>query len=187
MSPPGSGRRIVPLLLGGAMLLVTLAAGANAAGHFDGQAASDACAVYGACPSNSGVSPTVVVGFLAILALIALILAALIFRDRRRSGRRPPPEWTDAGSAAGGPTGPEDAAALAGTAGAVGGAVGYTETPEDVGVAPPEVPSAVPAAGGADIDSLMAELDKISGEILQRGPAKKPPQTPPEEPEDGSP
>jgi hypothetical protein len=42
------------------------------------------------------------------------------------------------------------------------------------------------AAGGAaagaageeapgDIDSLMGELDRISGEILQRGPGKKPP------------
>jgi hypothetical protein len=61
----------------------------------------------------------------------------------------------------------------------------YVETPEDVSAAPPSEAVAGVAAGGAaaaatepDIDSLMAELDKISGEILTRGtPPKKPPTT----------
>jgi hypothetical protein len=57
----------------------------------------------------------------------------------------------------------------------------YVETPEDVGSAPPTLgtpPGAPAAASGAkpeaepDIDSLMAELDKISGEILKRTPKK---------------
>ena len=60
----------------------------------------------------------------------------------------------------------------------------YLEQPEDVSSPPSSVtvvPGAVGAAavvgadaGEADIDSLMQELDKISGEILQRGtPPKK--------------
>ncbi|MCI4369397.1 MAG: hypothetical protein L3K09_07545 [Thermoplasmata archaeon] len=40
----------------------------------------------------------------------------------------------------------------------------------------PAVAAVAPAAlgGEEDIDSLMAELDKISGDILKRGPPKKP-------------
>ncbi|MGC2790146.1 MAG: hypothetical protein WA547_08895, partial [Thermoplasmata archaeon] len=80
----------------------------------------------------------------------------------------------------------------------------YLETADDVAGMPPPAPTPAPAvpaavvvAGGAavgagagavaadadepDIDSLMAELDKISGEILKRpknAAAKKPPANP---------
>ncbi len=55
--------------------------------------------------------------------------------------------------------GPEDAVAAAGAGAAVGAGAG----------------AAAAEAEPADIDSLMGELDRISGEILKRGPGKKGP------------
>ena len=133
---------------------------------------------YGVCPSSSssGIPAWEIAAILIII--IAGVIAATLFLMRRR---RPPP----ATSVAGGTAGPAEGAGPAGGA----AAPPYLETAEDVGHAPPSVipPGVVGAAGaagaagatagagaGSDIDSLMAELDKISGEILKKPPKKGP-------------
>ncbi len=132
------------------------------------------------------------------LAAIAAIIVGLLLLMRRR---RPPPAAAQPPVQAwqGGPSGPGGAAAPPAPAPPPppAAAPAYLETPEDVGHAPPAVPvtkggaAAAGAGAGAaageaepDIDSLMAELDKISGEILKRAPkkgAQKPPAEPGEE------
>jgi len=194
--------RLVPYLLGAALLGVTLFAAAGASGGTPPLTASTAC-VYANCPTATNVSPIAVIGILGLLALVAIVLGVFVLRDRRRGPRKPPAAWSDtsAAASAGGPSGPSGpgaseaetpevaGAAVAGgaAAGAAAAAAAYTETPEDVAAPLPEVPT--PAAGGAsDIDSLMAELDRISGEILKRGqtPKKEPPSPETEEGKGGS-
>lgn len=140
--------------------------------------ASSSCS-YGTCSSAEPGPLTWALGI--IVAAIILLVAAAIILQRRRS--RPPSGGVtpDVGpSPPGGATaGPESPA--------TGEAAPYMEGPEDVGSMGGSVPVAGAAAGGAaagaaagaeapgDIDSLMGELDRISGEILKRGPGKKPP------------
>jgi hypothetical protein len=111
---------------------------------------------------------------IAVVVLLALILLVLVFQRRRRPrpAAVPPMQvWQEEPSPPmGAPIGP---------------APNYLEGPEDVGHAPPLVPVPTSGAGvtppapppGAegepDIDALMAELDKISGEILKK-PSKAP-------------
>jgi hypothetical protein len=128
---------------------------------------------------------------IAAVAIAALLALALLLMRRRR---RPPPAapappmqaWE--GGPAGGAAAPPPPPAAAPSPPPAPPA--YLETPEDVGHAPPAVPvskeaavagaaagaagtgAAAGAAGEPDIDSLMAELDKISGEILKRAPKK---------------
>ncbi len=131
----------------------------------------------------SGLSVYDWLGIAAILIIAALLAAVFLLRRRRRqpptTGPPPVQPWHEGGppSGAGGPAPPAPPAA----------APAYLETPEDVGHGLPVVPpaGAGAAAGGAaagagaaaaegepDIDSLMAELDKISSEILKRAPKK---------------
>ncbi len=145
--------------------------------------ASTSCP-YGNCstPSNTTV-PTWLYGLLGALVVLALVLGLLLYR------RRSPPSGGGAAAseaavppsaALGGPSGPE-APPVAGPPVAAPAAA-YLETPEDVGqqpAAPAAVPPASEGGGEEDIDSLMKELDKISGEILKRGPQAKRPPTPP--------
>jgi hypothetical protein len=152
------------------MMAVTVAA-AFLPGIGAAPATPGAACVYGECPANNnGIPLGTLYLILALLAIVALVLGLLIYRERRGGGRQPPQEWAEGteGAAAGGPA----AANL------------YTEGPEDVSVPPPEVSGAVAAAGAGaavgaaagqegDIDSLMAELDRISGEILKKGSGKK--------------
>ncbi len=157
--------RLLSALLAGGVLATALVAALLEGPSLSPTATAAAACTYGVCPSNSGVSTGTIEAIIALLAAVAIILGVLIFRDRRRGNRPPPPEWADAGATA--------AAAPV----AAGGAASYTEGPEDVSVPPPEVPVTPPASGSAtgegDIDSLMAELDRISGEILKSGPPKK--------------
>jgi hypothetical protein len=146
-------------------------------------------------PSSSGLSPYVYLGIAAVVIVAALLLALLMLsRRRRRPPAAVPPTiqaWQE------GPT-PPPGSAPPPPAAPPAAAPAYLETPEDVGHAPPAVPvtkaeaaaavaaPVAPAAaeGEPDIDSLMAELDKISSEILKRAPkkgAQKPPETPEEE------
>ncbi|MGA8711206.1 MAG: PKD domain-containing protein [Thermoplasmata archaeon] len=112
---------------------------------------------------------------IAVVVLLALILVALVVLRRRRPrpAAAPPMQvWQEEPSPPmGAPIGP---------------APDYLEMPEDVGHAGPSlvpvptggVPVTPPvpppgAEGEPDIDALMAELDKISGEILKK-PSKVP-------------
>jgi hypothetical protein len=139
--------------------------------------ASSSCN-YGTCTSAEPGPLTWALGI--IVAAIILLIAAAVILQRRRG--RPPSSGvaayegpTPPGGAAGGPESPATAEGAP-----------YLETAEDVGVMGGGVAIAGAAAGGAaagaageeapgDIDSLMGELDRISGEILKRGPGKKPP------------
>ncbi|MCI4366927.1 MAG: hypothetical protein L3K08_04165 [Thermoplasmata archaeon] len=187
--PPVS--RIVPGALGLAMAFVAIAAalGSGTGATASAGVASSAC-VYGVCPASSGISPMTLDLLLAGLLVVAIVLGLLIYRDRRNRGPPPAQPWVDSSASSGGPAGPGDAPEMAGAAvgaGAVaaGAAFPYAESPDDVSAPPPEVPApaTAPVAEGqeGDIDSLMAELDRISGEILKRGQTpKKGAPTPPD-------
>jgi hypothetical protein len=164
------------------MLAVVLAAGLfpNA-----GTVQAQSSCPYGGCTTSSALPTWELVSILVLVAA-AIIAAALLLMRRRRPPAQGTPvkAWQQppagAGTAAGAP------------AGGGGPAAPYIEGPEDVGHAPPSVgPTAAVGAGAAagagagagaaagagaegepDIDSLMAELDKISGEILKK-PTKK--------------
>jgi hypothetical protein len=111
--------------------------------------------------------------FLAIALAVIIIASVLVLRRRRPSVAAAPPMqvWEEGpGPSTGG--GPAAAAPA------------YLETPEDVGQAPPIIvpvmvrgpaarptpPAAPPESGGAesDIAALMAELDKLSGEVQKK-------------------
>jgi hypothetical protein len=186
MATTSRGRRIVPLVLGFAMLAVVVAAALSPnVGVVQAQTNSN----YNQSPS-SGVPwwEYAAIGGIVAAALV-VALAVLFTRRRRPPAAAPPPmeAWQ------GGPSGPSAPSAPAAPPPPPAAAPAYLETPEDVGHAPPAVPvskAAAGAAGGAaageaepDIDSLMAELDKISGEILKRAP-KKGSSTPSEPTED---
>ncbi|HTS33257.1 MAG TPA: hypothetical protein VMI55_04885 [Thermoplasmata archaeon] len=164
-------QRLIPLGLGVAMLgtLVAAALSPNV-GLVQAQATSQ----YGTPAGTSSPFPWWIVG--VIIAIVAaLILAYLIVGRRRRppQGRAPRggPAVPPSGAATGAPVPP-------------GPSHPYIESPEDVGAAMPAVGmgaaagagagAGAAAAGGAeeepDIDALMAELDKISGEILKKPP-----------------
>ncbi len=145
--------------------------------------------------STNALSPYVIGAIVAVV--LAAILVALFFMRRRRPPTAAAPAavqpWESGGAPGAGPAAPPPSAppAMAPVAPPPPAAPAYLETPEDVGQSPPVVPApkaAVappPAAaeeGEPDIDSLMAELDKISGEILKRAPKKgSPPSEPPSE------
>jgi len=134
---------------------------------------------YGGCTTSSAVPVWEYVSILVIVALAAIV--ALLFIMRRRRPPRAAPRAPTA--AAGGAVAPLTPWAE-GPSPPSGAPAAYMETPEDVGHAPPSIPPQAPppaappagAAGGAepasDIDSLMAELDKISTEILKKEPKK---------------
>jgi hypothetical protein len=152
--------------------------------------ASSAC-TYGSCPASTPSTPISWYILLGALIIVAAALAILLLMRRRRSSTPPgsvepwsgPTEGAAiaGGAAAGGATMPTDAGLSPPVAG--GAAPAYLETDSDVAQPLPEVPEgaaggaagAAAAEGGGDIDSLMQELDKISGEILQRGKPKTPP------------
>ena len=125
-------------------------------------------------PSSSSSSYWTYVGIIIVVLVVAILVALAILGRRRRprGGTVPPMQaWQEE------PTPPAGAAPAS-------PAPAYLETPEDVGQASPGgIPagtgsaapaSAVPAPAGAepDIDVLMAELDRISGDILKNPPKK---------------
>ncbi|HYA58570.1 MAG TPA: hypothetical protein VEH57_08970 [Thermoplasmata archaeon] len=170
--PPG--KRIVPLALGLGMIAVVVAAGLSP--NAVATTAPAGCA-YNQCPAGTSI-PWWAIGAIVVLVLVGLIAAVLLFRRRRPPAAAAPVQpWQE-------PTeGPPSGATGGPPSGATGVPPPYLETPEDVSQGPPPVPiqkTAVPPPPPAgeepepDIDSLMAELDKISGEILKRAP-KQPP------------
>jgi hypothetical protein len=145
--------------------------------------ASSTCS-YGSCPSTAPATPISWYILLAVLIIVAVALGVLLLLRRRNpptaAASVEPWSGPTAGAATGGATaGATDGATLP-TDG--GPAAAYIESDSDVAQPHPEVADAAAGAaaggaaeGGGDIDSLMQELDKISGEILQRGKPKTPP------------
>jgi hypothetical protein len=190
MSTTPKKHSAIPLALSVAMVLIVVAAGLV---PNTGVVAAQSNCQYASCstPANSTTPVTWYVA-LGVLALIAVVLGIILLMRRRPgggSGSKPVEEWSGAevgGSAAAvagaGPTPTEIEAPSAPSAPPSvppGAGAAYIEGPEDVAASPvlPAVAvgaGAGAAAGGeADIDSLMQELDKISGEILKRGTPKK--------------
>jgi len=166
-------RRIVPIALGLGMLAVVVAAGMTP--NTGVVAAASNCS-YNQCSSSSSSVPTWEIATIGAVIVLALLAGLFVLMRRRR---RPPTAAVAPAAAMGGaPPSGGPAPPNGGTEEAATGipAAEYVETPEDVGSAPPTLgapPGAAPAAGAKaeaepDIDSLMAELDKISGEILKR-------------------
>ncbi len=180
----GWSRRIVPAALGTAMLAILVAA---ALSPNTGAIPAQSNCTYGTCPSSTTPFPWWIVALVVALVVVALVALLVVMRRRRppTSGSSMTP-WSGGTSPPPGanpPTGPPSAAPAAASP-------AYLETAEDVGHAPPAVSVPTVAAGAGagaaagagagaaagegepDIDSLMAELDKISGEILKRAPKK---------------
>ncbi|HTP54208.1 MAG TPA: hypothetical protein VML94_04480 [Thermoplasmata archaeon] len=172
-------RRIVPAALGIAMLAVVVAA-AFVPNVGTVQAATNC--PYGNCSTPSSSFPTWELASIGAIVVLFLLVGLFVLMRRRRP---PASEAPYGGSAAGGA--PPSGAMEAGPAAPYPeepASAAYVETPEDVAAPPPTIsaPPAVGAAGAGagaasaeaepDIDSLMAELDKISGEILKRTPKK---------------
>jgi hypothetical protein len=172
-------RRIVPVSLGIAMLAVVVVAALvpNA-----GAVPAASNCPYGNCPPSTTSFPAWEIASIGAIIVLGLLVGLFVLMRRRR---QPPPEGMAAEGGAGGAppsgamhSGPSPSYPEEGTASA------YVETPEDVASPPPDLAAPVVGATGAaagagaaaesepDIDSLMAELDKISGEILKRTPKK---------------
>jgi hypothetical protein len=142
--------------------------------------ASGTC-TYGSCPATTPTTPLSWYILLAVLVVVALALGIVLLMRRRRPPTSPSSVEPWSGptvAAAGAPAAAEGSMPTDG-----GPTADYIETDSDVAQPHPEVPpgaaagaaAAGAAEGGGDIDSLMQELDKISGEILQRGKPKTPP------------
>jgi len=172
-------RRLLPIALGAGMLGTVVAAGL--APTIGAVAAQSNCQ-YSQCPAGSSTPfPWWIVGVVLVVLILAAILGVLLFRRRPPTSPPAAEAWEPPSGASGaGPAPPSPpAAAPAVVAGAVAGGAAapvanYVETPDDIGETPPAVVGGAAAAGAAaqepDIDSLMAELDKISGEILKKAP-----------------
>jgi len=187
MSPPSRFHRIVPAVLGAAMLAVLIAA---ALSPNTGAVPAQSNCTYGQCPSSTTPFPWWIVALVVVIVVAAIIGLLLVMRGRRKKPPAQPPLTAWGGTGAGGAAGGAAAAGGPSPPAGPGTSPAYLETPEDVSSAPPVVaptPAVGAAAGAAtagaaagaagaeaepDIDSLMAELDKISGEILKRAPKK---------------
>ncbi|MCI4339779.1 MAG: hypothetical protein L3J73_00720 [Thermoplasmata archaeon] len=165
MPPSETDRRILSHVVG---LTVIAAVLVVAFLPNTGAIPADTSCPYGNCSTTGNGPATLWYVLLGALVLVAAALGAVLLLRRRRAPAPAASVEPWSGPTSGTLEGPEGAPAAA----AGGVAPAYLETPEDVGHPGPDVPAgegAAPAEGGADIDSLMQELDKISGEILQRG------------------
>ena len=171
MAPSRKEHPLAPLVLVGfALLLILVATIAPSSGAIPAQTSCP----YGNCvtPSPDYTIYYISGGIIAVIAAIAI--AALVLMRRRRPPAASTEEMGYGGAGGGGapeegPIAPESPE----------GGASYIESPEDMAapaaVAPAPPPAGAPPAaeGEADIDSLMQELDRISGEILKRGTPKK--------------
>jgi hypothetical protein len=179
-------RRVLPAAVVAALLAVIVA---TSLAPVTGALPAQSTCQYGNCSSPSNSTPlwawAAVGGF---IILIAALIALLLIRNRRRGGGASgasavPP---DAGVAA-----TEAPVALGGAAVAAAAVPAYVETEDDVGAPPTvmpsptpgvEVPEPPPGSEEPNIDSLMDELDRISGEILKKDPKAKGGSPPPADP-----
>lgn len=168
-----SRRRAFPLLAGIAVLAILVGAGLL---PNTGAVPASASCPYGNCStSSSSPVPLWLYGVLGALLIVAAVLAVFLLRRRKTPPGGPVAAWSGEAGPAEGPSGPEGPAVEEGVAGPAAAGATYIEGPEDVGHAPPVSEAPAAPKGEEDIDSLMKELDKISGEILKRGPPEKKP------------
>jgi H+/Cl- antiporter ClcA len=171
------GRRLAPILLGAGMLGTVVAAGLSPT---LGAVAAQSNCQYSQCQASTAAPFPWWIVVVIVVVVLAVLIALLLLRRRPPAASTAAPEaWQPPeGAAGGGPMAPSAApVVVAGVAAAP--AAAYVETPEDVGQSLPAVAAGAAAGGAAgaatgegeqDIDSLMAELDKISGEILKKAP-----------------
>lgn len=157
-------QRFIPLGLGVAMLATVVAA---ALSPNIGAVPAQVTSQYGTPNGTTSPFPWWIIA--VIVVVVAALLLAYLFFARRR---RPPAQGARSSAGVSGP--PSGASAVPPPPGLAPPSA-YTETPEDVGAAMPAVGvggavGAGAAGGEPDIDALMAELDKISGEILKKPP-----------------
>lgn len=173
----------LPIYLGSAMLMVLIAAALTP--DFGTVAAQSSCP-YGNCTSGSGSSFPWISVFVALAVILAaIILAMLVIYYRRRNP--PPPQAvgsTGVVSADGGGTPPPPSTESLGAYEGVSSSGSYAEAARYFGISPngtqavqADVPGSwsgnpVYADGrsnvGAELDSILAEIEQISGEILKR-------------------
>lgn len=178
MPSPENHRRAAPLLAGIALLAILVTAGLL---PNTGALPASASCPYGNCSTtNTSPVPVWLYAVLALLLVVAGVLAIFLLRRRRSPpSEGPVAAWSGETGASAGPTGPSGPTPEEGVAAGAPAGAAYLEGPEDIGHAPPVPPAPAAAKGEEDIDSLMKELDKISGEILKRGPPGKKPDEPP--------
>ncbi len=171
MSAESAKRRWIPAALGGAMLVLI---GLSAFSPVAAPAPPAATCDYGVCPTTGLPTYLWAIGLGILLLIIAAIVAFLLLRRRRGGGVTPVSGGAPPGAL--GPSEEGEAAAMppgGGMEPEAGAPAEYIESPEDVGAAPAVPPAApIPPGSESDIDSLMQELDKISAEILKKGPPK---------------
>lgn len=184
MSSSPQSRRIVPLILGAAMLVVVIL---SVTLPNPGKAFAQTNCGNPPCASSI---PAWVYGLLiaGVLIDVVLVLALVLQRRRHRQPTRtgPAQPWQDGGR----PGAPRSASPAPPTPPAPrpAPAPAYLETPEDIGQEPPTV-SDLQRAGAdvaadkgvePDADSVAAELDRIVREIHRRGQKRSiPPQIEP--------
>jgi hypothetical protein len=202
MKSPRWSRRLVPSLLGAAMLAVVVLAALT---PNIGVGAAQINAQYTSTTSTGTLLEYALIGVL-VAAIVGALVALLVFRRRKNRGQGGAggvPAWQQQppGGPGSGPTmdntggagrmAPAGAAAVGG-AGMGTAAAGYDErAPPDSGPewAEPAAPATMGAAAATappmdesepDIDRLMQELDQISDDILKKTPPKKgaPPDAP---------
>lgn len=189
MPPIPRSRRIVPAILGAAMLAVVISSvvfpNANVALP-QSNCGSPSCA--------SSTSAWVYGSIAGVLIAVALAFALVLLRRRRRSVTRTgplKPRQDEAGPGA--PPTASPATPPTPPAPPPGAAPVYLETPEDVGREPPTVPdwkevdtvAATDQAAEPDAGSTAAELDRIVRELQRRSQKKgNPPQVEPAHKED---
>jgi len=141
-----------------------------------GAVAAQSNCEYNSCTSGSSTPfPWWIVAAVLAVVVVAALIGLMLLRRRPPSGTSAPAAWQPPSGATGpgGPMPPSAAPAAAmvgGTAAAAASRPSYVETAEDVGQIPPAAGTGAAGEAEPDIDSLMAELDKISGEILKKAP-----------------
>jgi hypothetical protein len=151
-------KRIVPIILGSAMLAIVVAAGLS---PNSGLVQAQTSPGYYGQPSSSTTAPWIYLVIAALVILVALLLALILLR-RRRPPAMSAPAAQPRGVGSTPPSAPPGAAApLAPVAGAAATEVVAIGGAGAAGVEPEP-----------DLNSLMIELDKITKEILKRVPKK---------------
>lgn len=196
-------RRLVPTLLGVAMLAVIVLAALT---PNIGVSSAQVNAQYTSKSSSNTTLEYALIGVL-VAAIVAALVGLLFFQRRKKRGgggaaggaggvtawQEPPsggPAPPTGGTGGAGQMAPAGAVA-GGGAGMAAAATTYDETSAPAETGPEWVEPAAPATVGAagapaagesepDIDRLMKELDQISDDILKKTPPKKgaPPETP---------